>query len=226
MEILWCTQSAQCWLLKRLQGCQGRLRSSTDWQTKSTGDWGSWGLCVSVVVCVYACAWEEPCYTRLLSLRDLSDCWITDPKPGKRRREAAASTVSSSSFYKMPQWREKFELRENNQGEHELDNKREGEPTQTICTHLLVQPVLTCILIHPPNHLSLIDPSFLNVFLMSFISLYSGFYKHTHMHAHTATHIALINLRNPVGISISWRLTSQGRSLFQSTWQMFLVISL
>lgn len=73
---------ARGWLVKRLQGCQVWPSSSSDWQAKSTGDWGWESGCV--------CVWvgEESCYTCLLPLPDLTDCWITQLRPGEEERSS------------------------------------------------------------------------------------------------------------------------------------------
>lgn len=75
------SESAQGWLVKRLQGCQGWPSSSSDWQAERTRDWGWECECVCVEV---RGGGVEACYTCLLQLPDLTDCWITESKPGEK----------------------------------------------------------------------------------------------------------------------------------------------
>lgn len=102
IQIHLCKERAQRWLVKRLQGCRGWLRSSTDWQTKCAGDWG-WE------------SWEVGVWVRggvrslVIHVFSNSQTGVTvESQMRSLEIRRVAFTVSSSSSYKMLQWENKF----------------------------------------------------------------------------------------------------------------------
>lgn len=82
----------------------------------------------------------------LFLLADLTDCWITESRPGEKQLLSLSAASDFTSGW-MPQWGKNFELRRQTGGEHE------GEPPHKYTqTQMSVHWVLTSMFLYPLPH--------------------------------------------------------------------------